>query len=59
MWKIPKQITTQNIEDDIERLLSTEILQLFKLCEDKEKKMRLHRIAVILELCKELLSSKG
>ncbi len=36
MWKNPKQITTPNIEDDIERLLSTEILQLFKLCEDKE-----------------------
>lgn len=25
MWKIPKQITTPNIEDDIERLLSTEM----------------------------------
>lgn len=38
MWKIPKKIATPNIEDDIERLLSTEILQLFLFCEDIEKK---------------------
>lgn len=28
MWKIPKQIVTPNLEADISRLLSTEILQL-------------------------------
>jgi len=27
MWKIPKQTTTPNFEDDIERLLSTLIPQ--------------------------------
>lgn len=55
MWKIPKQITTPNIEDDIERLLSTEILQLFKLCEDIEKKMRLHRIVEMLDFADHLM----
>lgn len=56
MWKIPKQITTPNIEDDIERLLSTEILQLFKLCEDNEKKMRLHRIVEMLDFADHLMN---
>lgn len=56
MWKIPKQITTPNIEDDIERLLSTEILQLFKLCEDKQKKMRLHRIVEMLDFADHLMN---
>lgn len=56
MWKIPKQITTPNIEDDIERLLSTEILRLFKLCEDKEKKMRLHRIVEMLDFADHLMN---
>lgn len=56
MWKIPKQITTPNIEDDIERLLSTEILQLFKLCEDKEKKMRLRRIVEMLDFADHLMN---
>lgn len=56
MWKIPKQITTPNIEDDIKHLLSTEILQLFKLCEDIEKKMRLHRIVEMLDFADHLLN---
>ena len=56
MWKIPKQITTPNIEDDIERLLSTEILQLFKLCEDIEKKIRLHKIVEMLDFADYLLN---
>lgn len=56
MWKIPKQITTPNIEDDIERLLSTEILQLFKLCEDIEKKIRLHKIVKMLDFADYLLN---
>ena len=56
MWKIPKQITTPNFEDDIERLLSTEILRLFKLCDDKEKKMRLHRIVEMLDFADHLMN---
>lgn len=56
MWKIPKQVTTPNIEDDIERLLSTEILQLFKLCEDLEKKMRLQRIVEMLDFADHLMN---
>lgn len=37
MWKIPKQIVTPNLEADISRLLSTEILQLFRQCTDDGK----------------------
>ena len=36
MWKVPRQVVTPDLEEDIKRLLSPEILRLFKLCEDKE-----------------------
>jgi len=56
MWKIPKQVMTPNIEDDIGRLLSTELLQLFLLCEDIEKKKRLHRIVEMLDFANHLMN---
>lgn len=56
MWKIPKKIATPNIKDDIERLLSTEILQLFLFCEDIEKKMCLHRIVEMLDFANHLMN---
>lgn len=49
MWKIPKQVVTPNLEADISRLLSTEILQLFRQCTDQGKIARIRRITEMLD----------
>lgn len=56
MWKIPKQIVTPNLETDISRLLSTEILQLFRQCTDNGKKDRIRRITEMLDFSDHLLN---
>ena len=54
MWKVPRQIVTPDLEEDIKRLLSPEILWLFKLCEDEEKKVRIQRITEMLDFLDHL-----
>lgn len=56
MWKIPPKIVTPNLEADINRLLSTEILQLFRLCTDNGKKDRIRRITEMLDFSDHLLN---
>lgn len=56
MWKIPKQIVTPNLEADISRLLSTEILQLFRQCTDEGKIARIRRITEMLDFSDHLLN---
>lgn len=56
MWKIPPKIVTPNLEADISRLLSTEILQLFRLCMDNGKKDRIRRITEMLDFSDHLLN---
>ncbi|MDE6820863.1 MAG: hypothetical protein K2P55_12095 [Bacteroides acidifaciens] len=54
MWKVPRQVVTPDLEEDIKRLLSPEILRLFKLCEDEEKKVRIQRITEMLDFLDHL-----
>lgn len=56
MWKIPKQIVTPNLEADISRLLSTEILQLFRQSTDQGKIARIRRITKMLDFSDHLLN---
>ena len=58
MWKIPKQVVTPDLENDIERLLSSEILRLYKQSDDGEKKARIQRITEMLDFLDHLLNFK-
>lgn len=55
MWKIPRNVVTPNLEDDIERLLSKEVLELYRTCDDNEKRNRIKRITEMLDLIDHLL----
>lgn len=59
MWKIPKQIVTPNLANDINRLLSPNILQLFKQCTDDGKKARIRRITEMLDFTDHLLNFRA
>lgn len=56
MWKYPKQVVTPDLEADISRLLSTEILQLFRQCANNDKKARIRRITEMLDFADHLLN---
>ena len=56
MWKIPKQTVTPNLQVDISRLLSTEILQLVRQCTDHSKIARIRRITEMLDFSDHLLN---
>lgn len=55
MWKIPRNVVTPNLEDDIERLLSKEVLELYRTCDDSENRNRIKRITEMLDLTDHLL----
>ncbi|KAA5476052.1 hypothetical protein [Bacteroides caccae] len=59
MWKIPNFVVTPNLEEDIERLLSKKILELYLNCEDGEKRNRIRRITEMLDLIDHLLHFSG
>lgn len=59
MWKIPNSVITPNLEEDIEKLLSKEVLELYLACTDNEKCDRIKRITEMFDLIEHLLHFRG
>lgn len=53
-WKHPKTIETPQIEEDIKKYLSLEILDLYNKCDKKEIKKRIIRTVEMLDLIEHL-----
>lgn len=58
MWKTSKQVETPNIEDDIRRLLSGDVLKVYQQADENVKK-RITRITELLDLVDHLDNFKN
>lgn len=55
-WNFPKSVSTPDIEEDIEKYLSNDILIKFRSCDEKETRKKVIRVTEMLEFIDHLNS---